>query len=127
MPRAFRPPSARVAGFGSARKGREHWIAHRVSAIAVIPLGVWFAVSLIAHAGSDYSELVSWVKAPPTTLCLVLLLAAAFHHAALGLQVVIEDYAGSKSKYAALIAVRLLCYALAVGGSLAVLRVAFGR
>ena len=124
--RAFRSPSARAIGIGSAKTGSRHWLAERISAIALIPLTLWFVVSVIAHTRSDYVGFVSWLRTPLATICMILLLLALFHHTALGLQVVIEDYVHSGAKYAAVIAVRLGCYGLAVAGIVAVLRIAFG-
>jgi succinate dehydrogenase / fumarate reductase membrane anchor subunit len=56
---------------------------------------------------------------------MILLLIALFHHTALGLQVVIEDYIHSGAKFAAVIAVRLGCFSLAIAGFVATLRIAF--
>ena len=97
-----------------------------VNAVALVPLTLWFVASIIAHAGSDYATFITWLQAPLTTLLMILLLIALFHHSALGLQVVIEDYVHSGVKFAAVIAVRLSCYGLAVAGIIATLRVAFG-
>lgn len=124
-PRSYRSPLARVIGLGSAKRGSQHWWAERVSAIALVPLTLWFAASLIAHTGSDYTAIIAWLRTPFTTGCMVLLLVALFYHSALGLQVVVEDYVRSGIKYAAVIAVRLSCYGLAAVGIIAALRIAF--
>jgi succinate dehydrogenase / fumarate reductase membrane anchor subunit len=124
--RSYRSPLARAIGLGSAKRGSQHWRAERVSAMALVPLTLWFSASLIAHIGSDYTASIAWLRTPLTTGCMVLLLVALFHHAALGLQVVIEDYVHSGLKYAAVIAVRLGCYGLAAIGIIAALRIAFG-
>lgn len=116
---------ARASGLGSARSGVEHWWAQRVSAVALIPLTVWFVASIIAHSGSDYMSFIAWLRTPLTMIFMVLLVAGLFHHAALGLQVVIEDYVHSEAKFVAVIAVRLCCIALAVTGIISVLNVAF--
>jgi succinate dehydrogenase / fumarate reductase membrane anchor subunit len=121
-----RSPLARAIGLGSAKEGLGFWVAERVSAIALVPLTLWFAASIIAHRGSDYAAFVAWLKSPATTPLMVLLLIALFHHTALGLQVVIEDYVHSGVKFAAVLAVRLLCFAAAVAGITATLRIAFG-
>lgn len=121
-----RSPLARAIGLGSAREGAGHWWAERVSAVALVPLTLWFVASLIAHTGSDHATFVSWLRTPLATAPMVLLLIALFHHTALGLQVVIEDYVHSGIRFAALIAVRLICFALAVAGIVATLRIAFG-
>lgn len=101
----------------------EHWWAERVSAIALIPLTLWLVASVIAHTGSDYAGLVAWLREFPTTLLMILLLSALFYHTALGLQVVLEDYG---LRFAAIIAVRLGCFAVAAIGILATLRIAWG-
>ena len=68
---------------------------------------------------------ITWLKRRSHAR-MILLLIALFHHSALGLQVVIEDYVHSGVKFAAVIAIRLCCYGLAVAGIIATLRVAFG-
>jgi succinate dehydrogenase / fumarate reductase membrane anchor subunit len=124
--RNTRSPVARAGGLGSARDGVAHWWAERVSAVALVPLTVWLFASFIAHTGSDYATFIAWLRSPCTTILMILLLIALFFHAALGLQVVIEDYMHSGAKFAAVVAVRLGAFALAVAGVLATLRIAFG-
>ena len=121
-----RSPLASAIGLGSSKSGVEHWWAERVSAVALVPLTLWFVASMIAHTGNDYVGFVAWLKEFPTTIPMVLLLVALFHHTALGLQVVIEDYVHSDLKFAAIVAVRLGCFAFAAAGILATLRIAFG-
>lgn len=121
----FRSPLARAIGLGSAKNGVQHWWATRVTAVALLPLSVWFVASIVAHAGSDYAAFNAWVRAPLATSCMMLLLITLFHHSALGLQVVIEDYVHSGLKFVAVIAVRLCCYGLALVGIIATLRIAF--
>jgi succinate dehydrogenase / fumarate reductase, membrane anchor subunit len=123
----LRTPLGRAIGLGSAKEGVEHWWAQRVSAVALVVLGLWFAASLIGHAGADHAAVVHWLHQPVTAILMILLLAAVFYHGALGLQVVIEDYVASDwVKIPALVIMRLLCLALAVAGIFAVLRIAFG-
>lgn len=122
----MRSPLARAAWLGSAKEGVEQWWKERVTAIALVPLTLWFVVSILAHGGNDYSVLVAWLKTPFATLMIVLLLIALFYHTALGLQVVIEDYVHSAVKIPALVAMRLGCLVCAVAGILAVLQIAFG-
>jgi len=118
-------PLAQAIGLGSAKEGVGAWWAERVSAVALVPLTLWFVASIIAHSGSDYATFIAWLRAPLTTVLMVLLLIALFHHTALGLQVVIEDYVHSGVKFAAVIGVRLGCFAFAVAGVFATLRIAF--
>ena len=121
-----RSPLGRALGLGSARGGVEHWWLERVSAIALVPLTVWFTAAIVRHTGDNYADVRSWLGTPLTTVLTTLLLISLFYHAALGLQVVIEDYVHSGMKIAALVAARLGCLALAVAGILASLRIAFG-
>ncbi len=120
-----RSPLARAIGLGPAKEGVGQWWAERVSAVALVPLTLWFVASLIAHTGSDYATFIAWLRAPSATVLMILLLIALFHHAALGLQVVIEDYVHSGAKFAAVMTVRLGCFALAAAGIVATLRIDF--
>ncbi len=94
----MRTPLARAIGLGSAKDGVQHWWMQRVSAIALVPLTVWFIAAIIAQTGDDYTAFVAWLRNPITDILMVLLLIALFYHAALGLQVVIEDYVHSGSQ-----------------------------
>ena len=121
----MRSPLGRAMGLGSAKEGVEHWWMARVSAVALIPLTLWFVASIIAHTGSDYATFIVWLRTPIAAILMTLLLIALFYHTALGLQVVIEDYVHSGTELAAVIAVRLGCCALAPAGVVATLRIAF--
>ena len=121
-----RSPLGVAIGFGSAKTGSAHWWAERVTALALLPLTLWFAAAIIAHAGSNYAAFVIWLGTPLTSGLMILLLIGLFYHTALGLQVVIEDYIHSGVRFAAIVALRLCCIGLAVIGILSVLRVAFG-
>jgi succinate dehydrogenase membrane anchor subunit len=120
-------PLDRARGLGSAKAGVAAWWLERVTAVALVPLTLWFAASLIALSASDYTTFVAWVSRPLATLLIVLLLIAMFTHLALGLQVVIEDYVHSWPKIWALLAARFGCFFLCIAGILATLRIAFGQ
>ncbi len=121
----MRSPLGRAIGLGSARDGVEDWWRERVSAIALVPLTGWFSVSIVTHAGDDYSGVIAWLRSPVTTTLMTLLLITLFHHTALGLKVVIEDYVHSRLKIPVLVGVRLSCFALGIAGLVAILRIAF--
>ena len=121
----MRSPLARAIGLGSAKEGVGVWWAERVSAVALVPLTLWFAASIIAHTGSDYATFIVWLRTPFAAILMSLLLIALFYHTALGLQVVIEDYVHSGVKFAAAMAVRLGCFAFATAGIVAALHIAF--
>ena len=91
-PSSLRSDLARVRGLGSAKSGVGHWWAQRVTALALVPLTVWFVAQIVHLAGAPHAAVVDWVASPVPAILLILQGVAAFHHAQLGLQVVIEDY-----------------------------------
>jgi succinate dehydrogenase / fumarate reductase membrane anchor subunit len=123
----LRSPLGRAIGLGSAKEGVEHWWRQRVTALALVPLVLWFVISLIGLVGADRAALVAWVHQPMPAMLLILLLVATFYHAALGLQVVIEDYIhGEAMKLGTIVVMRLLCIVFVARGILAVLKLALG-
>jgi succinate dehydrogenase / fumarate reductase membrane anchor subunit len=121
----MRSPLGRALELGSAKDGVKQWWVERVTAVALVPLTVWFAASIVVHTGNDYATLIAWLRTPVATILMVLLLIALFYHMALGLQVVIEDYIHSGMKIPVLLGMRFGCFALAAAGILAMLRIAF--
>jgi succinate dehydrogenase / fumarate reductase membrane anchor subunit len=123
----MRSPLGRAIGLGSAKEGVEHWWRQRITAVALVPLSLWFVVVVIRLVGADLDTVYGWLAHPVPGILMILLLAATFYHAALGLQVVIEDYVhGEALKMALLVTTRLACVVFAVAGLFAVLRIALG-
>lgn len=124
--RRMRSPLGRAIGLGSAKEGVQHWWAQRVSALALVPLALWFVIIVIKLAGADRAAFVQWVRQPVPAAILILLLIATFYHGALGLQVVIEDYIDRElDRIGLIIVVRLAAALLAVLGIVAVLKLSF--
>lgn len=119
--------AARARGLGSARRGTRAWRAERLTAIALVPLTLWLVASLVALGGADRAAFVAWLGRPLNTFLTILLLIAVVRHAALGLQVVVEDYVHSAAKTPLLILSHLLCFAICVAGVLATLSIMFAR
>lgn len=120
-------PLNRVLGLGTAKGAAEHWWLQRVTAIALLPLGLWFAYALLTLRGFDYASVTVWAQQPVTSLLLILFVVAVGYHSALGVQVVIEDYVtGKGSRAATLIASTLAHAGLTVAGAFAVLKIALG-
>lgn len=114
-------------GLGFAKTGVAHWWLQRVTAVALVPLLMWFIASLIAHAGGDHGAMVAWLGKPVVAILMVLLLITLFQHMALGLRVVIEDYVHTdRWRFAAVAAVQIGCLVLTVAGVLATLAIAVG-
>ena len=123
---SFRTPLGRVRGLGSAKGGTHHWWMQRLTAVALVPLTVWFILSLITLSGADHATVAAWLASPLPAVLMILLIIATFHHLQLGLQVIIEDYVhGEGMKLACIIGVKLASFALAIAAGFAVLKVAF--
>ena len=89
----FRSPLSKARGLGSAKSGTAHFIAERMTALALIPLCLWFIVNLLGLIiGHDIMAVTGWMKSPINAAFMALFIIFAFWHSKLGIQVVIEDY-----------------------------------
>lgn len=122
---SLRSPLGRARGLGSAKDGVHHFWVQRLTALALIPLTLWFVFSIARLSSGSYDAVLWWVSAPSVAVVLVLFLVAMFYHAMLGVQVVIEDYVGHEGwKLTLLIASKFGLTLAAVSGIFAVLKVA---
>lgn len=125
---SLRSPLGRVRHLGSAKDGTGHWWAQRLTALALIPLTLWFCIAVIAMTGADHAAVAAWAGSPVVAGLLILLLGATFYHGALGLQVVIEDYVHHEmTKLLLVLAVKALSLLLALAAILSVLILLFAR
>ncbi|MCC7271028.1 MAG: succinate dehydrogenase, hydrophobic membrane anchor protein [Alphaproteobacteria bacterium] len=123
----LRSPLARARGLGSAKQGLHHWWAQRITALALIPLVVWFAVSLVLMSGADYGAVRAWIGSPVVMVLLILTIAVGLHHAQLGLQVVIEDYVHADgAKLALIVLCRFIAVLFGLAAIVAILSIGFG-
>jgi succinate dehydrogenase / fumarate reductase membrane anchor subunit len=123
----FRTPTNEVRGLGSAKDGTHHWWLQRVTAVALVPLSVWLVASLVSLAGADYQSAVTWMRSPVVTVLLICLIGALFHHAQLGLQVVLEDYVHAEwLKITSIILMKFTALVLGLASVVAVLKVSLG-
>ncbi len=88
----LRSPLGQILGLGTAKDGTSHWWGQRVSAIALLLLGLWFVVSLTTMSDFGYAAVVAFIARPIDSILLVLLTVTIAYHSYLGIQVVIEDY-----------------------------------
>ena len=124
---SLRTPLGRVLGLGSAKDGTSHWWTQRLTAVALVPLGLWFMVSLVSLAGADHAALGEWIRDPLNTSLATLLVIAAAYHSELGLQVIVEDYVHAHAvRVPVLIVMKFAHVLLAVAGVFAILRMSFG-
>jgi len=123
----MRTPLSKVRGLGSAKSGVHHWIMQRITAVALVPLGLWFVWSLSCLAGADHATVSAWVAGICNATLLIVFIAALFYHSQLGLQTVIEDYVHQPAlKLMTLLGCLFANILLAVAGILSVLRIALG-
>ncbi|MBX9594737.1 MAG: succinate dehydrogenase, hydrophobic membrane anchor protein [Roseomonas sp.] len=121
----LRSPLGRVRGLGAAKGGTHHWWLQRVTSVALLPLTLWFVVSVALLAGAGHAATTAWIARPWNAVLLLLTIGVTFHHLAAGVQVIIEDYANQEwVKMGSILAVKTLCLVLAVAAGLAVLRIA---
>ena len=122
-----RTPLARARGLGSAKDGVHHWWVQRLTAIALIPLVVWFAISLVMLSGADYAVVRAWIGSPVVMVLLTLTIVIGLHHGQLGMQVVIEDYVHNDGMKLALIGLmRFIAVFFGLAAIVAILRIGFG-
>jgi succinate dehydrogenase / fumarate reductase membrane anchor subunit len=123
----FRTPLNQVRGLGSAKEGSHHWWMQRLTAVALVPLSLWFVASLISLSQADYASVVTWFSSPLVTVLLLCFIWALFHHAQLGVQVVLEDYVQTDwLKIASIVAVKFTTAVLGLASAVAVLKVSLG-
>ena len=94
----MRSPLGRARGVGSGRSGVHHWWAERVTSIALVPLTIWFVISMIRLVGKTQPVVAGFVGNPINAALLLALIAITFHHMQLGIQVVLEDYVPNPKK-----------------------------
>ena len=124
---SLRSDIGKVRGLGSAKEGVAHWWAQRLTAIALVPLVLWFVAEIARLAGADVAVVRAWIASPVVAVLLVLLIGTTFHHAQLGMQVVIEDYVHHEgAKLAGIVLVKLAAFALGAAAVVSVLKIAFG-
>jgi len=125
---SMRNPLAKVRGLGSAKEGVHHWWAQRLTAVALVPLSLWFIYSLVAVTGAEYAIVITWLGQPINAVLTLLFLFSLYYHAALGVQVVIEDYIDSEwQKIACLILVKFLVWLAGLSAAIAVLKIYLGK
>jgi len=122
----MRSPLGRAKGLGAAKSGLGHWWAQRITAIALLPLSLYFVVSVMLLENATRAQMAGYMAEPWNTVLFLCLIFALFYHLSLGLQVVIEDYVSSEGKRVA--SIMLLNFAIvvcALACAVSVLKLAF--
>ncbi|MDE2258255.1 MAG: succinate dehydrogenase, hydrophobic membrane anchor protein [Xanthomonadaceae bacterium] len=124
---SLRTPLKNVRGLGSAQSGVRHWWLQRLTAVALVPLSLWFLWLLMGLAHADFTMARAAIAQPVHAVLLAALVVSVFWHGALGLQVVIEDYVHTRWQEVALqVAVRFGAFLVASACLFAIARIALG-
>ncbi|MGE7369624.1 succinate dehydrogenase, hydrophobic membrane anchor protein [Neorhizobium sp. NPDC001467] len=122
----MRTPLGKVRGLGSAKEGTEHFWVQRMTAVAMVPLVIFFLIFLIRYAGAPYEDVVRALSNPIVAVLFGLMVVAGLVHMRIGLQEIIIDYVHSEGlKFLALMFTTF--FAMLIGGLclFAVLKIAF--
>jgi len=104
-----------------------HWWQQRISAVAFVPLLIWFVISLASVPVADRPSMLQWMRSGMNALWLIALVLAAAQHSYLGTRVIVEDYVSNlKERTASVVMLQFIHLVMAGAGVLAVLRVALG-
>lgn len=123
----MRSPLSKAKGWGSAKSGTHHFWVQRLTALALIPLTLWFCFGLASLPGMDYAAFTAWLSSPFSAVMMIMTLIAVFYHYALGLQVIIEDYVSNHAiRTSAIIASHFVSFILAVTGIFSVIKISLG-
>ena len=120
---SLKSPLGRVLGLGSAKSGTEHWWSQRLTAIAMVPLSLWFVVQMFGMSSFDYNAARAFVAAPVNA---ILLLFTLLYNSMLGTQVVVEDYVRGARKVVMLVVLRFAYIALGVAAIFSILKISLG-
>ena len=121
----MRSQLGRVRGLGAGRSGTGHWWAERLTAVALLPLTLWFVYAVLHLAGAPRHAVAHWAGNPLNAALLAALVIATFRHAQLGLQAVVDDYVHDETAHmAALLLIRGAAALLGLVALMAVLKLA---
>jgi succinate dehydrogenase / fumarate reductase membrane anchor subunit len=123
---SLQSPLGKFLGLGSAKQGTHHWWSQRVTAVALVPLTLWFVVALLGMDSFAHPAIVAWLAQPLNSILLILLLLVLLHHSQLGLQVVVEDYVHSGMKIVILTLARFAHIAAAVAAVYSIIILSVG-
>ena len=123
----LRSPLAKVKGLGRSSDASHHFWLQRLTALALIPLTLWFCFSIALLAEASYSNVLAWLASPFNAVMMILIVLISFQHAQLGLQVIIEDYIATyRYRLMAILAVKFSSYFMMALGVYSIIKISFG-
>jgi succinate dehydrogenase / fumarate reductase membrane anchor subunit len=123
----MRTPLGKVRGLGSAKEGTGHFWAQRMSAVALVPLVLFFVGLVVCLNGADYATVKATLAHPVVAIVMALFIVTGAYHMRLGMQVVVEDYIHSEGMKIALVMLNtFFSFVIGFAGVFAVLKLSFG-
>ena len=117
-------PLHKVEGLGSSHSGVTHFWRQRVTAAALVPLSIWFGVSVLGLVGVNSATAASFLQHPLNAILMGAFVVVALYHMALGLQVVIDDYIYTNwQKLTLMLLMRAFAFALGAVSLFAIFRI----
>lgn len=123
----YRSPLAKVIGLGSAKEGSAHWWWQRLTAIALVPLTLWFVYSVARLTGPCLANVDAWIASPISSTLLIAFVVSLFYHTQLGVQVVLEDYVHQEGlKIFSILTVKAVSVICVILSTISILQIALG-
>lgn len=123
----LRSPIAKVKGLGSSGDASHHFWITRLTALALIPLVIWFCFSIASLPTVTHQALINWLDSPFNSIMTILLIIIGFHHGQLGMQVIFEDYISThKIRIPAIIITKFIAYFMIALGVYSIAKISFG-
>ena len=122
----FRSPLNEVIGLGSAKDGVAHWWNQRLTAVALIPLGIWFVLAIAGVDLASRDAVVAWIAQPMTAILLSLTVFVLIYHSHLGVKVILEDYVEGAAKVVSLVVAAFAHAFLLAVSWFSIFKIAFG-
>lgn len=123
----LRSSLAKAKGLGSSGDATHHFWVQRLTALALIPLTLWFGFSVALLPDANYSAIVRWLQSPFNATMMILIVIISFQHAHLGMQVIFEDYISDHNKrIIAILIIKFTSYFMMVLGVYSILKITLG-
>ena len=123
----LRSPLAQIKGLGTSPDGTHHFWIQRLTALALIPLTLWFCFSIALLPNADYLAVSTWLQSSFNAVMMILVILISFHHAQLGLQVIFEDYiAHTAYRLITILCIKFISYFMMIMGVYSILKIALG-
>jgi len=123
----LRSPLAKAKNWGPSGDAAHHFWIQRLTALALVPMVIWFCLSIALLPEVTYPVLVSWLQFPFNTIMMILVVIISFKHADMGMQVIFEDYISKQSiRITAILTVKFISYFLMAAGVFFIIKIALG-